>query len=246
MKLKKLLLFGIAIIAITNISRGQASYGTQIGCTYYDLQTNSSVRNGLVRNPDGTMAAVWIQSHSDVHQPTSTDRGIGYNYYDGTQWVYLNTLIGAPCTQGECGLPHGCSSDYIGWPNIIQNDSGEVVIAHFFGAVTGPSITKRPNAGSGPWDATVSISSSDTIFIPLNNPIGGDGLTWPRAVADSNYVHVIYTSPNGVWNGVIAPFVYFRSSDYGTTWDIDGLMLPGIDSAIISGMGADAYALDAR
>ncbi|MBW8051709.1 MAG: PKD domain-containing protein [Cytophagales bacterium] len=227
MKLKKLLLFGIAIIAITSISRGQAAWGVQVGYTYYDLQTNSAVRNGLVRNPDGTMATVWIQNHSGVSpQPDAADRGIGYNYFDGTSWTYgIN---------GECGIPHGCASEYVGWPNIVWSDSmDEIVINH-----TPQKITRRPTQGSGVWGPTT--------LLPFTYPYGGD--VWPRAVADGNYIHIICSSQGMMTpGGVGSPAVYYRSSDGGMTWDITNLLVPGMDdTTVIAGVGADSYAIDAR
>ncbi|MCH8318198.1 MAG: hypothetical protein IIA88_06840 [Bacteroidetes bacterium] len=151
--MKKSLLFVFAFIAGISISSGQASYGTQIGCTYYDLQTNSSIRNGLVRNPDGTMAVVWIQSHDAAFFPPAppSERGIGYNYYDGTSWVYMTPW--AVCNGGECGAPHGCASEYVGWPNIVWSDSmDEIVINH-----TPQKITRRPTQGSGAWSTTTDL-----------------------------------------------------------------------------------------
>ena len=235
MKLKKLLLFGIVVMAITSISRGQASWGTQIGHTCYDLHTNSAVRNGLFTNPDGTMAAVWIQNHTCTPiQPDGDDRGIGYNYYDGASWVYgIN---------GECPSPivHGCASDYIGWPNIVHCGVSlkEVVISHFLGTVYGMSKTDRPTAGSGAWNTTA--------FVPVTNILGGNGLTWPRIAVDGDYIHIIISSPGSTTIGVTASIAYYRLSYCGDSVDIDGYMLPGLDSTNFDGIGGDSYSIDAR
>src|SRR6185436_16508152 len=35
---------------------------TIIGNTYYDLQTNGTISNRLIKNPDGTISAVWTTS----------------------------------------------------------------------------------------------------------------------------------------------------------------------------------------
>ncbi|MBW8049908.1 MAG: T9SS type A sorting domain-containing protein [Cytophagales bacterium] len=224
--MKKSFLFVFAFIAGISISSGQASWGVQIGHTCYDLQTNAAIRNGLVSKPNGTMAAVWIQNHScTTPQPDPADRGIGYNYYNGASWVYgIN---------GECGIPHGCASGYVGWPNIVWSDSmDEIVITH-----TPLKITRRPIQGSGAWSTTT---------LPFTYPYGGD--VWPRAVADGNYIHIISSSPAGVTpGGVTRPAIYYRSSDGGMTWDITNLLVPGMDdTTVIGGIGADSYAIDAR
>lgn len=55
----------------------------QIGDTRYDNQSNASIPNRIYLYPDGTIGAIWTRS---VLEPTFTDRGAGYNYFDGTEW----------------------------------------------------------------------------------------------------------------------------------------------------------------
>lgn len=225
---KKIFILICVFIISINISKAQASYGTQIGWTCYDLQTNSAIRNGLVSNSDGTIAAVWTQKHDCGYCPVGflCNRGIGYNYFDGTSWIYG--------IEGECPVfaTYGCASQYVGWPNIMWTDSAEIVITH-----TPLKINIRSTRGAGSWGNT------DTL--PLNPSTFGGNL-WPRAVADGNYIHVIASSQNGIANGVIRPLVYHRSSDGAVTWDIQNYILPGIDSTLFDELGADSYAIDAK
>ena len=82
--MKKLLLLGFAFSAGVIMANAQntcpgsnnLSYGCQVGRTYYDLQSNASVGNRIVHNSDGTVSVVWLQSKTNVGQPTPVDRGI--------------------------------------------------------------------------------------------------------------------------------------------------------------------------
>ena len=66
--MKRLLLLGLSFgIVATSWSQGGLSWGTKIGQTYYDLHSNSTTGNRLVRNEDGTMSATWIE-HWDILQ----------------------------------------------------------------------------------------------------------------------------------------------------------------------------------
>ena len=52
-----------------------------IGTTTYDLQSNASVDNRLIRHNDGTISATWTMSAQ--YAAAYSDRGTGYNFYDG-------------------------------------------------------------------------------------------------------------------------------------------------------------------
>src|ERR1043165_2836540 len=53
-----------------------------IGTTWYQNQTNSSICNRIIKNSDGTICATWTFAALS----TWADRGTGYNYFDGTSW----------------------------------------------------------------------------------------------------------------------------------------------------------------
>ena len=55
----------------------------EIGWTSYDL-INNSVQNRILVHDDGTMSAVWTMS-AELNSVWS-DRGTGYNFYDGSSW----------------------------------------------------------------------------------------------------------------------------------------------------------------
>ena len=87
-----------------------------IGTTTYDLQSNASVDNRLIRHSDGTISAAWTMSAQ--YASAYTDRGTGYNYYDGS-------------SHGIQALLQDLESSRGGWPSMLTTGSGkEISITH--------------------------------------------------------------------------------------------------------------------
>lgn len=188
--------------------------------TRYDLQTNSALQNRVVRYPDGTMGATVMMALLDAF----TDRGTGYNYFDGTEWD------APPSARIE--------SVKTGWPSYAAwGASGEIVLAHQSGTLP-LIVSRRATKGTGAWTQS-----------ELGPPAGASGILWPRMVTngpDNMYVHVIgLTAPTGnggvVWNDMDGALVYCRSLDGGDTWE-DWQQLEGMTSAEYLSFGGDAYA----
>lgn len=194
---------------------------SDLGTTYYDLQSNACTPFGRVYiYPDGTKAAVWTMSQQTA---SWTDRGTGYNYFNGTTWG------SAPNNRIE--------SVRTAWPSYAPcGANGEIVIAHQSG--TAPLvISKRTNKGTGAWSQSY-----------LAGPSGSSGLLWPRLITtgtDHNTVHVLaLTAPtaNGgtVYQNQDGALVYCRSTDGGATfgsWSI----LTGLDVNYYLNFGGDSY-----
>ena len=202
-----------------------------IGYTTYDLQTNGSVQNRLDVHDDGTMSAVWTMSKE--FNTTLSDRGTGYNYFDGTSWINPSVL---PTDQVD-----RIETSRVGWPSVFGLGTGEEkVITHS----TGLSVlnqASRSSIGNGAWtDAS----------------IGEFYMIWNRSVAgglDGNTIHMIaLTEPMGtnwsgsLFNGLNGALLYFRSQNGGAIWDIDTMQLPTIDTAHFLGFSADNYAISAK
>lgn len=193
-----------------------------IGQTFYDLQSNGSVDNRIQYNSTtGQVSATWtFSANTDPY----SDRGTGYNYYNGTAWG------SSPTNRIE--------SVRVGWPSIVVTDSSEFIIAH-----SGDNLVTniRSTQGFGSW-------SENTSFTSLT-----DGALWPRAVGggtNGTTVHVMaITTPEGnggtIYKGFDGALMYWRSLDGGYTWDIQDSILPGIDTATHYGFGGDSYAMDA-
>lgn len=201
----------------------RATTSTIIGTTMYDLQTNASVCNRVVLNPDSTISATWTMSH-DTDPVAAPSRGTGYNYFDGAAWgpAPLNRIETIRC----------------GWPSIgVTATGGEVIVSHEATSSAGNiHILTRPVKGTGPWaDST------------LNYPD-----VWPRLVvggANGNTLHVI-SQTTGVdgppFQGQDGALAYSRSLDGGVTWDKYHTVIPEIDSSKYLGFGGDSYAMDAK
>ena len=256
--MKKILLL-IITLTVVELSFAQLSWGVKVGQTFYDLQSNSSVANRLVRNVDGSMSVVWIDHFDFLIAPDNDPRsirGFGYNHFDPTVgWMYGYNKPGD--YDGECwGNNNGCGSAYLGWPEIINipgaTGDKEMVFSHFRGQNTpGMSMTSRSTIGTGSWNNTITLSI-DTVVDVANNNIEDYGGTWPRAVASGNYIHMIscFAGPNGNTPivddvGVENPIRYYRSSDAGQTWDLTNVVLP-FDSSDVIRIGGDAYAMYAN
>ncbi len=202
----------------------------QIGSTTYDLQSNASVDNRLIRHSDGTISATWTMS-SQLNA-TYPDRGTGYNYHDGSAW--------APDPTQRLESSRG------GWPSILTTASGkEIAITH--NTDNGYLLmTHRPTKGTGSWTEQI-ISSMDS------NGVYTD-IIWNRAViggSNNETIHMVgVIAPTGlggtIWNGLDGALVYYRSLDGGNTWDIKDLQLPSLDTSKYIGFDGDGYAIAAQ
>lgn len=181
--------------------------------TRYDLQTNSSNQNRMYYYPDGTIAVTATMSHSD----NFTDRGTGYNYYNGTTW-------GTPPTTR-------IESSKAGWPSYAPlGANGEIVVTHH--NTDGLIVATRANKGTGAWTQTI-----------LAGPAGAEDISWPRVITNgpnNNYVHIIcvtYVTYQGLTNALL----YYRSLDGGQTWDIQHRIIDGTSASEYLTFPADTY-----
>src|SRR5688572_7320460 len=196
-----------------------------IGITSYDLQTNSAGCNRIYQQA-GNVGATW--TFSNDFTGTFQDRGVGYNYWDGSTWGPFPTS----------GI------DSVAWPNIDISGNTEYVVGHYRpGMPNDLSLLKRSPAGTGSW--TQSNLPSDS---------AGNFYLWPRMRVggpNGNSIHVIALSQpvaNGgvLVNGVDGVLSYSRSQDGGLTWDRIHVALPGVDNTNYFSMSADCYAIDVR
>ena len=202
-----------------------------IGWTTYDLQTNSSNQNRIAVHDDGTISAVWTMSAE--FNNIWNDRGTGYNYFDGSSWAFSAPQPPFPNPRLE--------NTRVGWPSVIAlGDGGERVITHS----TQNNVLNqcsRSAIGTGTWtDAN----------------IGEFYLIWNRSATgglDGNTIHTIaLTEPSGgtwtgsLYNGLNGAVLYFRSQDGGNNWDIDTMIIPGMDTSSFLGFSADDYCIAAK
>jgi Secretion system C-terminal sorting domain len=199
---------------------------TSIGLTDYDLQTNESIMNRLLKHPDGTISATW--TFAPVGSATGFPlRGTGYNYFDGTSWGPVPTSRIEPINRS-------------GWPNIVVTASGkEVAIAHS-NTLAGILQTDRPAKGTGIW------TEQPTSFGQNPND------TWAKAIAGGSNGQTIHSICQGSGLAGLAvanqrgPLFYSRSNDEGVTWPILRTVIPDTDSSHYLGFSSDSYAIDTK
>ncbi len=192
--------------------------------TVYDLQTNGAIQTRCYLYGDGFIGTACTWS---VQQTNFTDRGTGYNYFDGTAWGPEPT---ARIESIRTGWP-----DYQPW-----GPTGELVIAH---EAAGPLVMNtRTIKGTGTWTQTV---------LPAL-PTGIAGMFWPRTVTNGPnhmYIHIIAVSEptaNGgtIYNGLDGALLYCHSLDGGVTWS-SWIQPTGLTSSNYWGFGGDTYAFAA-
>lgn len=195
---------------------------TPVGMTNYDMQTNDGIAKRLINHGDGTFSTTFIQYHG-ANMPTAPDRGTGYNYFDGTSWLYT-VMSGNPRIEGAMKT---------GWPALVALDNGtEVVVNHF-------------NATGGYFGWVQNIGASGTSWTQ-QNASASQALLWPRAASSGNVIHTFGVVDQGiVYNNQSPAPVYMRSTDGGVSWG--GLVQPdGIGSDYFDGISGDSYNIDAN
>lgn len=197
--------------------------------TTFDYQTHASLSNRFVVWEDGTMAAVATRGMDDPEN-NFPDRGTGYNFFDG-DWQ-----LPFPSARIE--------SERTGWPSIAPlGANGEIVVAHLATDAT-LIMLRRTQKGTGDWTEE---------YLPPP-PQGATGLQWPRVITsgeNNETVHVFaVTTPTqhggAVFQGQDGALVYYRSTDAGDTWDIQGEVIEGLGAGHYKNIFADTYSLAAQ
>ena len=202
-----------------------------IGTTTYDLQSNAAVQNRIVHHDDGTISAGWTTSQE--LNASWSDRGTGYNFFDGTNWGMqpLNRL------ENSRG----------GWPSIIAMGSGkEASITHNTDNAH-INMTHRSTVGTGSWTEQNISSLNDSTGIYRD-------MIWNRSAVgglNKETIHMIAVTASSnfaglPFNGLDGALVYYRSQDEGLTWDIQDMQLPGMDTSMFTGMSGDVYTVTAQ
>lgn len=197
------------------LANSKATQETVLGSTFYDMQTNGSIQNRMYVYPDGKMAGTWIRGTE-----VSSQRGTGYNYFDGSAWGE------PPTTRVE--------TRRAGWPSYAPwGANGEIVVTH--DDILGLIICTRPVKNTGAWTQSI-----------LAGPASAADISWPRMITngpDNNTVHIIATTYSG-YMGLDDSYalLYYRSLDGGTTWDKKDVIIPALDSSNYGGFNGDEYA----
>ena len=211
-------------------AKSASSNEVVIGETTYDLQSNSAVQNRIIHHDDGTISAGWTMSQQ--LNTSFSDRGTGYNFFDGTSWGTN------PTTRLE--------SSRGGWPSIIAMGSGKEASVTHNTDNSYINMTHRSTVGTGTWTEQIisSIDDSTGMYRDLTwnrTAVGGlnkETLHMVGIANASDTVNVVYGIPNAL--------LYYRSQDEGVTWDIKDMQLPTLDSAYFNRFGGDSYSITAQ
>ena len=206
-------------INLHNNAKYRIPFGTVIGLTNYDLQSNSAVARRIIAHDNGAVSVVWLQDQSTA--PGGSTRGSGYAYYDGSSWNY-NETTGNETVEGTRA----------GWPTLMSNGTEEFVASHYRSA--GGLYGRYQNLGS----AGSNWSANDLTG-------GPEAMLWPRAASAGDYYYVIAVddfSTDGT--NPIDGLHFYKSDDHGQTWAYKGIM-PDFDTYYANGNG-DIYAIDAK
>lgn len=191
-----------------------------VGETRYDVQSNASTQNRIYFYDDGTVGVTWTRAMND---PSFTDRGTGYNFFDGNNWgSYPTDRIELVRT---------------GWPSYTPwGENGEMVVAHGANALV---VSTRAQKGTGAWQ-----------FSTHPGPVGHEYMIWNRTITsgiDNNRVHTMALTASTVYGGTPylgqnGALVYSLSADGGATQVLDNAVLPGMSSTEYVGFTSDSYA----
>lgn len=197
-----------------------------VGPTYWDAQSYGCMSPRIYAAPNGDPVATWIYSNNTVH----TIRGTGYNVRKNGAWSIVNGTIETIRT----GFPSAA----------ILGDGSEVAISHSTATTPWKIWMAKKAPGASTWTET-----------SLPGPTGGIRMLWPKiAVGGPNNmtIHVIGitaqvggTTGGVVYQGMNGHILYYRSTDGGTTWDKQNVIVPGLDSTSYTGFSADTYTIDA-
>lgn len=206
--------------------------GKLLGYTYYELQTNCAAGRNVLNHADGTVSFIW--TIDDAGDASYTNRGSGYNYWNGSALI------------NPSGTTVRFETIRTGFSQIgILGNGKEVVFAH-----KGPpydfQMSTNASKGSNTW---TGAAAGATTLLPVPGADPTQGL-WGRIAtggSDGNSIHLIagYFTDAGFGNGIETPATYSRSLDGGQSWNDQSVLLPGYDSTHVLYGGAEFYTVDA-
>ena len=197
-----------------------------VGTTFWDAQSYGSMSPRIYASPNGEPTVAWIYSGNSTH----TVRGTGYNVRTGGAWSIVTENIESIRT----GFPSAA----------ILGDGSEVAISHTTATTPWQMWVAKKAPGASTWTESA-----------IPGPPGGIRMLWPKiAIGGPNNmtIHVIGitaqvggTTFGSIYQGMDGHILYYRSTDGGTTWDKQNIIIPGLDSTRYSGFSADSYNIDA-
>ena len=193
--------------------------------TTYDLQSNHFCSNRMYALPNGSAAVVCTFSHEP--NQTASDRGTGYNFYNGSEWQDM------PEERVE--------SMRTGWPTIAPwGERGEILISH-----TPCRCWTREIAGEGEWEYRGELPA-----YPEGYPYTSESIGWPRITTSGdnhNIIHVVADIQHQVSSSEIYHHQAYLRSEDAENWTISygPIAELGLGYESDGGFSAEDYALAA-
>ena len=183
--------------------------------TTYDLQSLHFCSSRMYQLPNGKVGVVSTMSHLFNQSPP--DRGTGYNFYNGVEWM----------EQPE----ERVESTRAGWPTIAQwGDNGEILISHL------PlRCWTREVAGQGEWVYRGELPSGDEATWPRVATSGDH----------HNIIHVVADIQQYGYPDYVDYQFYFRSED-AENWTVSYSPLADVGYVPGGGFSGDDYTITAN
>ena len=188
-----------------------------VGETIYDLQGYNSLQQRIYNYPDGTIGMTWMMGFENG---SWTDRGSGYNYYDGQQWLSY------PTSRVE--------GTFAGWPCYAPlGATGELIVSfHYENSSWNLILNKRDQKGMGDWEESYIYGPDDF------------GLAFPAMITNGenkSNIHLLTVVLGGDYLGQDAALLYYRSQDAGQTWDIVEHYFEELGPTYLTKVNGDIY-----
>lgn len=203
---------------VLNVGNTGSSKDATVGSTYYDLQTYNSLQRRMYTWPDGTTGITWAMGYLSA---SWSDIGTGYNYFDGNNW-------GTSPAQIIEQNPPASSPNYFSF-----GEEGEIIVSHYKGVHWKLAFHTRETRGTGNWD-----------YFELEGPEADVGIAWASVMvngADNKTIHVLTKTTENPYMGQTTSFVYCRSQNGGSSWDIQYHNFEGLGPDYLNNVGRDTY-----
>jgi len=196
---------------------GQKFEEAIFGETVYDLQTYNAMQQRMYVYPDGNIATTWMLGYE---VGVWNDRGTGYNYYNGQEWLPYPTVR--------------LETESTGWPTYAPfGENGELICAFYFEDPYWELVfNKREQKGEGEWES---------FYLPGPTEMG---IAWPAIITngeDNNTIHLLCVSTGSPYMGQPGALLYSRSLDGGQTWDILHQFFEELGSSFLTRVPGDGY-----
>lgn len=217
------------------VEQAQSSdFGTLVGTTYYDFQTNASMANRVTYfddDGDKYIQLLWMANQDSTRDATT--RVPGFNPNRGSHYNYINVSDPENLTAGIANWKK-IESERAGWPSAVQFDDGTL------GTPSHTPVKFYRNGG---------LTDDNFQKTSVDPTTAADSALWPRAAIDGqNNVHLIYNRSFPGSPSSLDQVCYRRSTSAGDTWEPE-VMFTGATTPIgqtFNGQGGDTYAITAR